>query len=35
MKLIDDVGFDNSFSFIFSPRPVRQPPILLMTRQRN
>ncbi|MEY2736460.1 MAG: (Dimethylallyl)adenosine tRNA methylthiotransferase MiaB [Pseudomonadota bacterium] len=21
MKLIDDVGFDNSFSFIFSPRP--------------
>ncbi|AVO43215.1 tRNA (N6-isopentenyl adenosine(37)-C2)-methylthiotransferase MiaB [Simplicispira suum] len=21
MKLIDDIGFDNSFSFIFSPRP--------------
>jgi tRNA-2-methylthio-N6-dimethylallyladenosine synthase len=21
MKLMDDVGFDNSFSFIFSPRP--------------
>jgi tRNA-2-methylthio-N6-dimethylallyladenosine synthase len=21
MKLIDDVGFDNSFSFVFSPRP--------------
>jgi tRNA-2-methylthio-N6-dimethylallyladenosine synthase len=21
MKLVDDVGFDNSFSFIFSPRP--------------
>jgi tRNA-2-methylthio-N6-dimethylallyladenosine synthase len=21
MKLIEDVGFDNSFSFIFSPRP--------------
>jgi len=21
MKLIDDVGYDNSFSFIFSPRP--------------
>ena len=21
MKLIDEVGFDNSFSFIFSPRP--------------
>ena len=21
MKLIDDVGFDNSFSFLFSPRP--------------
>ena len=21
MKLIDDVGFDDSFSFIFSPRP--------------
>jgi tRNA-2-methylthio-N6-dimethylallyladenosine synthase len=21
MQLIDDVGFDNSFSFIFSPRP--------------
>ena len=21
MKLIDDVGFDNSFSFIYSPRP--------------
>jgi tRNA-2-methylthio-N6-dimethylallyladenosine synthase len=21
MKLLDDVGFDNSFSFIFSPRP--------------
>ena len=21
MRLIDDVGFDNSFSFIFSPRP--------------
>ena len=21
MKLMDDIGFDNSFSFIFSPRP--------------
>ena len=21
MKLIDDIGFDNSFSFVFSPRP--------------
>jgi tRNA-2-methylthio-N6-dimethylallyladenosine synthase len=21
MKLIDDIGFDNSFSFLFSPRP--------------
>ena len=21
MKLIDDVGFDDSFSFVFSPRP--------------
>ena len=21
MKLIDEVGFDNSFSFIYSPRP--------------
>ena len=21
MKLLDDVGYDNSFSFIFSPRP--------------
>ncbi len=21
MKLIDDIGYDNSFSFIFSPRP--------------
>ena len=21
MKLIDDIGYDNSFSFVFSPRP--------------
>lgn len=21
MKLVDDIGYDNSFSFIFSPRP--------------
>ena len=21
MKLIDDIGYDNSFSFIYSPRP--------------
>jgi tRNA-2-methylthio-N6-dimethylallyladenosine synthase len=26
MKLIEDVGFDASFSFIFSPRPARLPP---------
>jgi tRNA-2-methylthio-N6-dimethylallyladenosine synthase len=33
MKLIDDVGFDNSFSFIYSPRPARRRSIW-MTRPR-
>lgn len=26
MKLIDDIDFDNSFSFLYSPRPERLPP---------
>lgn len=26
MKLIDDIGFDNSFSFLYSPRPALRPP---------
>lgn len=26
MKLIHDIRFDNSFSFIFSPAPARLPP---------
>ncbi len=30
MKLIADVNFDMSYSFIFSARPVHQPPIWLM-----
>jgi tRNA-2-methylthio-N6-dimethylallyladenosine synthase len=33
MKLIDDVGFDNSFSFIFSPRPGTPAPTCTTTRR--
>ena len=32
MKLIHDVRFDNSFSFIFSPAPARRPPTCTTTR---
>jgi tRNA-2-methylthio-N6-dimethylallyladenosine synthase len=35
MKLIEDVGFDQSFSFIYSRRPARRPPTWKTTSQRE
>ena len=35
MKLIADVNFDMSYSFIFSARPGTLPPIWLMTYQKK
>jgi tRNA-2-methylthio-N6-dimethylallyladenosine synthase len=32
MKLIEDIGFDQSFSFIYSRRPARRRPISRTTR---
>ena len=34
MKLIDDIGFDNSFSFVFSPRPGTPAEVKLARLQR-
>ena len=38
MKLIDEVGFDNSFSYLYSPRPAHRPPkcaTILRTKSRR
>jgi tRNA-2-methylthio-N6-dimethylallyladenosine synthase len=35
MKLIQDVGFDFSYSFVYSQRPVLQPPIWQTTPRKS